>query len=721
MITIRIYQPLGPYMPSRRLCPPARLSLAIALSLSLPVAALAAPTAADDRVRLPAVEVRGDAPSKADAALPAELEDGKINAGRKATRIELDQQPAVVDNNLRQVLARTPGLLLSEQPIPSHYNVNYRGLGDPHESEFVLFAVDGVPVLSDWFGYPTLYFTAPTQQLRRVDLIRGGSGLLYGPQVGPVVNFLRRGPQTDEATRGRVDLVAGSNALRSAYAEAAGGSARSGWFLSANHTASDGDRANNDYEVQGARAAFLWQPDDQQSWDFDFSAYRSDSNEPGRLSLAQFEADPAQVTTPTNLIAIDRIDFGLRHQRLFGDSSQLTAKIFHWYQDRSSRRAAATAAGAPPPAFTTFDRQQFQVTGLDARVLTEWGSNHTLSWGTTLYSGDSPRSQSRNADVRARAGDTLRFAQQRDTSYGAMFIENAFRVGEWTLVPALRQERLLMRIEEPQRLASLRRDAINQTYDRNETLFGFGVDRQLGADWRVYGNVSQGYRPMRYDDVGNPTAELSSDNNPLPSRAENVELGLRGSPAAGWFIDVSLFRVDLSDKIEQRLVNATDVERINSGDARHQGLEFQVEWNAWTAADRGSALTLYANGSLLDARITRSATAALVDRTPQYAPKRILRSGLLWNTEAGAKLALSGTYVSEQFWQDSNLASTTLPALIPSHAVWDISGEWPVSEGFTLLAGVNNVADRIYSSRFRNDGIEVAPRRSSYLGLRIGF
>jgi Fe(3+) dicitrate transport protein len=278
-----------------------------------------------------------------------------------------------------------------------------------------------------------------------------------------------------------------------------------------------------------------------------------------------------------------------------------------------------------------------------------------------------------------------------------------------------------MRIEEPQRLASLRRDAINQTYGRNETLLGFGVDRQFGRDWRVYGNVSQGYRPMRYDDLGNPTAELSDGNNPLPSRAENVELGLRGSPAAGWFIDLSVFHVTVTDKIEQRLVNATDVERINSGDARHQGLEFQVEWNAWTAADAGSSLTLYANGSLLDARITRSATPALVDRTPQYAPKRILRSGLMWNTEAGGKLALSGTYVSEQFWQDSNLSSATLPSLIPSHAVWDVSGEWPVSAGVTVLAGVNNLADRVYSSRFRNDGLEVAPRRSSYVGLRIGF
>ena len=226
---------------------------------------------------------------------------------------------------------------------------------------------------------------------------------------------------------------------------------------------------------------------------------------------------------------------------------------------------------------------------------------------------------------------------------------------------------------------------------------------------------------MRYDDIGNPTAALSTDNDPLPSRAENLELGLRGNPAAGWFVDLSVFRVKLNDKIEQQLVNATDIERVNSGDARHQGLEFQVEWNLWSGRDTANALTLYANGSLLDASITRSANLSLIGRTPQYAPDRILRGGLLWNAENGAKLAISGTHVSTQFWQDSNLGTALLPAQIPSHSVWDVASEWPVTEGLTVLAGVNNVSDRSYSSRLRSDGIEVAPRRSSYLGLRFGF
>ena len=119
--------------------------------------------------------------------------------------------------------------------------------------------------------------------------------------------------------------------------------------------------------------------------------------------------------------------------------------------------------------------------------------------------------------------------------------------------------------------------------------------------------------------------------------------------------------------------------------------------------------------------ITRSSNAALIGRTPQYAPDSVLRAGLLWQVADGGKLAVTGTYVGEQFWQDSNLGTAAVPGRIAPNAVWDVSGEWPLADRLTLLAGVNNVGDRIYSSRIRSDGIEVAPRRSSYFGLRYAF
>lgn len=195
---------------------PAALPVAITLALlTAPPLAAQAPQAANTAIaagtapKLPAVEAENGDLHPADLDSPPHLEYGKLLIGKKATQVLLDEQPVVSNQQFRQTLARTPGLLVSDQPSPGFFNVNYRGLGDPHESEFILFAVDGFPVLADWFGYPTLYHTPPHQQIERVNLIRGGGSLLYGPQPGPVVDLVLRGPELDRPAHSRIDLLGG--------------------------------------------------------------------------------------------------------------------------------------------------------------------------------------------------------------------------------------------------------------------------------------------------------------------------------------------------------------------------------------------------------------------------------------------------------------------------------------------------------------------------------
>ncbi len=707
---------------------PAFSPLAFAIALALPSQyTIAAPApAAADRVTLPTVEVRTDE-TRNYPQVPPEIESNRILTGKKAQRVELDEQPAIADNNLRQVFARLPGLLVSEQPIPTHQNINYRGLGDPHESEFVLFAVDGTPVASDWFGYPTTYYLPSTLRVDKVDFIRGGSALLYGPQPGPVINFITRKPQPGQAFDLLTELRAGEYGFYNAYAQISSGGDNTAWLLAADTRQTDGERDHSGYQVTGVNGVWVYQPDKNQSWEVDVDLYNSQSDEPGRLTLAQYQTNPDQTTSRFNRVWIDRWSISAKHERAFNDSTSLVGKVWHSYLDRFSRRTSTFTATDPLPTSTTFDRQEFTTTGLDLRVLREWGDNHSLSVGTTLYQSDSPRDQLRSTDLVADFGNELRYRQNRDTQYAAVFVENAFRFGGWSLVPAVRFEWLEMSIDETVKLPTLRRPALDRTFSRTEPLFGFGLSRDFADSWQFYGNLSQGYRPMRYDDIGNPTAELAGSNDPDLAYAENIEFGVRGSPIDGLFIDASVFEITLEDKIEQVLINATDIERINSGDARHRGVEVAAEYDVLKASNPSNenSLLIYLNGAYLDAEITASTSAALIGKIPAFAPETILRSGLIWRNAQGIKVALTGTYVAEQFWQDSNTArgtaATFVPALIPSFSVWDLSAEWPLSEKFTLLGGVNNLADRQYYSRVRTDGIEPAPGRHAYVGVRVGL
>jgi hypothetical protein len=124
----------------------------------------------------------------------SEVSGTEITVTKKATVIKLDQQPTVTNNNLQQLFTKAPGLLVTEQNTPGQFNLSYRGLGNPQESEFVTVLMDGVPLASDWIGFPTLYFLPVPQSVTEIQEIRGGSSLLYGPQPAPAVNYVTRRP-----------------------------------------------------------------------------------------------------------------------------------------------------------------------------------------------------------------------------------------------------------------------------------------------------------------------------------------------------------------------------------------------------------------------------------------------------------------------------------------------------------------------------------------------
>ncbi|MBI2398015.1 MAG: TonB-dependent receptor [Xanthomonadales bacterium] len=705
--------------------------LALALAAALPTFALAEPADAGDHRphRLDRTEVEADAP--ADPRFPQiskELEDGQVLAGKKTTDVNLAEQPAVANNELRQTFVRVPGLLVSEQQVPSHFNINYRGLGDPHESEFVMFFEDGVPLASSWFGYPTMYYLPPTERLERVQFVRGGSALLYGPQPGPAVNLVTRDPLPEAEFAASSRHIGGGDGLYATYNQISGGAGDFGYRVELDHREFDGTRVNSDSEVDGAAIALFWRESDLANWRLDLNHYESESGEAGRLPTPLFETQPELTTTPFNRIAIERQSLVLSTERALADSFTLDARLWHAELDRDSRRANAVFLPGQLPANlrSNFDHQDFTSTGLDARVTHDFGSNHTLTFGLTAYHEDSDRWQRSNIVLDADAGNVLRYAQLRGTDYAALFAESIFRFDRWSLIPALRLESLTLDIEETQRSATVVRDPIDDSFHHSVPLAGLGatydfVDQGLQA----YGNLSQGYRPMRYDDVGNPTSNLVGGNDPDPSKTFSAELGLRGAPVDGLFFDVSLFRIDFRNKIETLLVSPTEVERVNSGDARHQGIEFAGEYDFF-AGSAGRHLTLFGSIALLDAEITDSLSADLVGNTPAYAPDHIAKLGLIWRGfDERVKLGLSGTRVDEQFWRDANTATgnvvTFVAAEIPAYHVLDLTGEWRINEHFRVLGGINNLTDEIYTSRVRSDGIEPAAGRQGYLGIEVAL
>jgi Fe(3+) dicitrate transport protein len=85
-----------------------------------------------------------------------EVSGTQITVTKKATVIKLDQQPPIENNDLQDLFLKAPGFQITDQHTPGQFNFNYRGLGNPQESEFTLVLRDGLPLMSDWIGFPTI-------------------------------------------------------------------------------------------------------------------------------------------------------------------------------------------------------------------------------------------------------------------------------------------------------------------------------------------------------------------------------------------------------------------------------------------------------------------------------------------------------------------------------------------------------------------------------------
>ncbi|MGB5334914.1 MAG: TonB-dependent receptor, partial [Woeseiaceae bacterium] len=581
---------------------------------------------------------------------------------------------------------------------------------------------NNVPIAADLFGYPTIYFLPAAQRVERIEFVRGGAGLIYGPQIGPVLNFVTRRASAEAENAFSTDQSFGSDGLYSTYNELRWTVNDIGILASYDHRNADGPRRNEDYEVNAGYFGASYEGMKDIRIGLDVDLYQSESGEAGRLTSQEFAADRNLVKTPFNRLEIDQVIATLKYEQQINEAATLDASLWYSSMDRRSRRSAMFTDPADEPVTTAIDEQQFKNYGFDVRYALLWGPAHVLTIGTTGYLGDSPRTRHVSDNIRSSAQNPadLAFEQDRVMTYNALFLENLFRFGRLSVAPTMRFEQINYDLQELLKNASLNRDAIDLDRTFNETLFGLGLTYQAGERSEIYANFSESYRPQRFDDLINPASELTGVNSPSVSRAINYELGYRSQPVDNLFFDISLFRIDFDDKIEQIQINVADVERVNSGNSRHQGIEFSVEYDV--LADGPRSLTLFANGSLLDAEITESLNASLVGNDTAFSPNRLIRTGVIFDS-AQWNAALTATLVADQYWQDSNLprgiGAGEVAAEIPSYEVLDLSTEYQYNDQWTVYGGINNLLSEDYYSRVRNDGIEPAQERTFYVGFRF--
>lgn len=699
------------------------------------------PSLAQGESLIERVVVRGP---QMDRVLPDAM-GARIYAGKKTTNVNLDELPPLATGQLREAFALIPGLLVSEVSNRSWSSINYRGLGEPHESWNTLVLKDGIPVSPDPYNYPAAYYAPPLDAVARIEFVRGGASLLYGPQPGGTVNYVvRRAPMDGAGLSASATL--GADAFSNLYA---GGFAGDGAHSVQGYVSRiEGDgprRTNSDFLTRGA---YLNARHMSGAWTFGagFDLYEGRFGEPGGLSLARYVADAEDASTPFDRVAIDRV-VGFLTAAYEEGSWLVEGRLHATYYDRASRRQAGGAFGALTPAanVSVVQSQKFRNVTLDLRARHDFeafGGSHTTTFGTTLFASDSPVTVDKgvsSTDWDGLAGAVAR--TERESQVAAFFGEVALDFGRWTVTPGLRAEHLTQEVSEILELGvgssvggapGAPLGPLEQRSNREWIVLpGLGLSYDLADTHEAYANVTRGFKPLLFNDGLTFQSGVNAAAVFESGYAWSYEAGVRGAFGDVLSYDVSAFFIRLENQIgflagplpaapPFGAVGAGGARRQNVGTMENQGVDLAAELSLTALAggqDAAADVLLFANASLLDAEFTDGPASGF---TPQYAPELMLRSGLIARFDGVAEIAFTGSYLSEHNGSDNGAAEFRIPA----YAVFDLTGEWSVTDNLSLFGAVNNVFDRAYFARVRpggGQGIDPGAGRTVSGGLRVTF
>lgn len=675
-----------------------------------PPAAPAAPVESTEVVQLPTFYVESRADKIVQAPFLPDTQGTAINAGKKTTVLDLDALPRISGSNYRQALIQTPGLILSEESTPL-LSIGYRGL-EPHRTQYTQVLKDGIPIHADQFGYPEAYYVPTLQTVDRIEFVRGGASLQYGPQPGGALNYVTHRPRTDRQLGGGTENTFGEDNTWNSFSYLDGTTGRLGYYFYYNHRETDGFRqANSDVELDAFSLTLALDAATDSRWFLTVESYREEHGEPGGLTVAAYAANRDATTRAFDRFALDRDAVTLTWERDL-ENGLFTARAWAVdYTRASARQQGGGFGGTPAPgALFNNENQEFRTYGLDTRYRRDWGSEnqHAFSTGIQLYTTDSPRTDATGATPFAETTVTRR--SQRDIFYAPVFAENLFRFGNLSVTPGVRLENFRQKVSVNPNVA-----APDRTQTDSVPLFGLGVAYDLPASVQAYANLSESYRPVIFTEAVPTGAGVTVANDLSEGRAWQADLGLRGEPVPGLVFDTSVFFMKFEDKVGQ-IGTVID----NVGTVEYAGVEASAQYDVLRAfgGDGRNQLNVLANVTFLDAEITSSGTPALVGNTPQYAPDYVVRTGVIYSRASGLKIAFLGTFTDTSYANDNQAANFRMPA----YMVWDLTAEWRIGRSpFTALAGVNNLFNEDYYSRVRSDGIDPAAGRNAYLGFRAEF
>lgn len=673
---------------------------------------------------LPEITVVGRQ-SKSDYHQMPEVVGTSIYAGKKNALVVMDNvQGNVVTNNMRQVLAKIPGIQIWESdPSGIQIGIAARGLSPNRSWEFNT-RQNGYDIAADPFGYPEAYYNPQLQAVQRIEIVRGQGSLQYGPQFGGLVNYiLRNGSEIKKPFEFETQQTVGSNSLFNSYNAIGGNTNKLHYYTFFDHRNGDGWRQNSRYYTNAGYGTITYRFTPKFSLTAELMHSHIRSQQPGGLTDAQLYADAQQSFRSRNWFDIKWTTPALIANYYFSEKTRLNTKFFATIGDRNSvgYLQGITAKDSINPATLQYNNRTVQVDnyrnyGMESRFISDYKlgkMDHTFSGGVRLYTGTTYRYANGRGTTGSGYDVSIEGVWPRDvdfrTNNAAVFAENIFRISDKVLVvPGIRYEWLEGRANGRDGFTPAGDEILlqNVTRSRGFLLAGIGAEYHITTGTEFYANYSQAYRPIQFANLQAPPTTDVIDPALKDSKGYNLDLGYRGKVKDFLQFDVSGYYLQYNDRIGTVTFSGTPSYRMvtNVGNSSSKGIEAYVEFNPVRAfhVNPKADLILFTSYGYTDAQYSDDhKDASTKGKKVENAPANIIRAGITGGYK-GFLLTAQLSYVDETFSDANNTVAVSGNAqtgLIPSYAVTDLTATYKFSRGLNIKAGINNLFDERYFTR----------------------
>ena len=705
---------------------------------------------------LPAVTVIGSAEAVRDLA----------GAGAYLDRTVLDEQNY---SNPNRVLARVPGVYFREEDGNGNFpNISLRGVDSSRSSKVTLME-DGILTAPAPYSAPAAYYFPKIARMNAVEVLKGSSQVRYGPHTtGGVINFVST--PIPETTAGMAKLTFGNDNTWLGHfhhgdvVETKAG--KIGWLVELFGQTSDGFRTiengagysgsdETGFQTIEPMLKLSWEPAGGPPQRFEFkvgySNFDADETYLG-LSENDVRSRPHLRYAGTRFDNIESEHFRsyLRHRIEATDNLRFDSAIYYnrferdWFKLDSITRPDGTKTGLSTALMNPGDVSilrgraggNLNVRHND-RVYESYGAQtvstitfntgnleHSLDLGLRLHFDSHYRDQfeeifTQNASGRiVKQGRTAAHSagwREEEATALALFAEDSIRIGDLTLKPGIRYERIQYSYND-----LLAGDSGEKSLDVFAP--GFGVTWDMTKDLTLFSGIYRGYsvpEPMGYVRDG-----LSEETS------TGYELGARWSDdAAAFGIELVGFYTRFNDLLVINNIGATGTGASeNAGEVDSAGFEFAVSWDPLAAQGAAVTLPMHLGVTYTDATFASNAAssdAASIfsnaqsgNRVP-YIPEWALSAGIgLRGEKWGVNLDM--TYVSDTFTSADNVDAPTTDARFgktDEAMVFDLSAHYKIRENIRLLAGVSNLFDEEYVSSRVPQGPRAGAPRQFHVGV----